>query len=289
MKRKSAEAETNDSSKDEARRLYRKIAAAQKTQKKLLTAIESDPSEENLKKLKRVEKAIERDSDKMHLLGIAAAAPVFEQLAEMLSTAADRQDEEELLRLGDEAPAMAILNRIRALRNQFYDSRMIISENETVKEFLRRIDDMVVRYEDSLEERRRRAAARFPALARKHLNPEYEMPALYNEVLKTLVERIEQRDAAAKNLKNAAPNKRKHFQALLAEMDKLIGETEGKLSEIYESYQQRQRFLDGLRRRVANASKTERVRFRQYLKEHPGELPDAEKIMREEFPAENDE
>lgn len=288
MEKSIAETETN-TPKQEGEKLQRKIAAAKRRRSKLLAAIEENPSKTNKNKLTRLEKIIESDSDKLHFLMIEAASPSLGYLLEILPRVIASQDEKELLELGEEAFAATVLKNLRVFRNEIFDSTMLLSKNESVKTFMRRVDETISEGETKLEEKRKNAADRFPELARKHRLPDYEMPAEYNKILQFLTEQIERRDKAAKNLVNVHPNKRKKFMAMIAESNKIINEAERKLAEIYEAHQKKRRYLEGLRKLLASGSNTERYQMREYLKEHPGELPDVEKVMREDFPDEDDD
>lgn len=177
-----------------------------------------------------------------------------------------------------------ILQALIASRNDFYDYHRHFFPNEDVLKMVECFEEKISRAKQIIEEKRKSVAKSFPGLAKHLKEPDFEMPDEYNKTLDIIMKMVEKRDEAKKNLKFAAPEKRKQAVAAIAEMDRLLNEAEEVLARQYERFQKKQRWIDGLRKIFKEASLSELNSMREHLKENPGEFPEAEKLMAEEFP-----
>jgi hypothetical protein len=283
MKKKNPEELPVKTDKDLAK-LSRKILDDLLERGKLVTEIEENPSEEKKKKLARLDKRIDKNRRISSAQSFAETCAAIDNFTKLILPLIPKQDEEELLRLGDDATAMQFLRPIREIRNQFYDVGRHMFPEEEAYEIMRRFDFVLDKAEEILEEKRRNAAKKFPALARSVMEKEVEMSDDYKKAVKFLMEMVEKRDELAKRLKYVVPEKRREYQANLAEMDRTLNKAEQFLAEKYEKYQKTQHWLNGLRNRLKESSQSELIAMRDYLKENPGANPVLEKLMEEEFP-----
>ena len=256
----------------------KKIASDERKREKLLKQIAETPSVKLQKQLATLDEAIAENTRKLPseaFLGLLAGFDTYGlQMIEMI----EKYDDKLLLTSGGNAPQIQIINLIQANRNEIHDS-----DRADKFEMVAGLDAVIDKLLKITEEKRLRAAERFPELLLKHRLPDYEMPEEYNKYVKFITEMIEKRERIAKDIKYATPEKRREVLQILAEMDKLIDESEQKLAERYESHQKRMRYEDGIREQLKQRSRTELKELREHLKKNPTSNGVMERILREEF------
>jgi hypothetical protein len=264
--------------------IQRKILDDLLEREKLRKEVEENPSDEKQNRIERLTETIEENQRISGASFFSGTLEAIDKLAEQLVNIFPNQNEEELLRLGDDAFVVQALQNIIRVRNDFDDyGRHFLPVADAIK-VLERFDDLIAQAKQIIEEKRKSAVKNFPELARSVREPDFEMSEYYKETLNNIMQMAEKRKELAKNLKYVAPNKRKEYLAALAEMDRLINEAEQFLAERYEAHQKKQRWLNGLRKMFKEASQAELHSMREHLKANPGKNPDIEKLMAEEFP-----
>lgn len=257
----------------------KKIASGERKRERLLKKIAEKPSEKLRNELALLDESIAEHRRRLPSSNLLELLEYFDNFAAQMFEMVDGYDDRLLLTMGDDAPQWQVLALIRENRNVFHDS-----DNPNIAEMVHGMDGVLGKLSARIEEKRRRAAERFPDLARSLKPREYEMPEEYNRLLKEIVGFVEKRDKLAKDLKFAIPEKRGEFLRLIAEFDKIINEAEEKLAEMYERHQKKGRYEDGLRKHLKEGSKRELKELREHLKKNPTSNGVLERILRDEFP-----
>jgi hypothetical protein len=257
----------------------RKIASDEKKREKLLRQIAENPSEKLSEKLARIDASIAENTRRLPSENFQLLLATFDNYGLQMLEMIERHDDRLLLTAGDDAPQWQIVNRIQQRRNEIHDS-----DAENTFEMVTGLDAVIGKLRQIIEEKRAKAAARFPELARQIKPPEYEMPAEYHEFINLLTDLYERRERFAKDLKYATPAKRREVLPMLAEMDTLVDEMEQKLAEVYERHQRKKRYEDEIRGFLKQGSQTDLKELRAHLKKNPTHNGVLERILREEFP-----
>jgi hypothetical protein len=257
----------------------KKIASDERKREKLLKQIAENPTVKLQKQLAALDGIIAENTRKLPSPAFLNLLEHFDNYGLQMLEMIEKHDDRLLLTKGVNAPQLELINYIQMHRNTIQDS-----EKENSFEMITGLDAVIDKLRKIVEEKRRRAAERFPELVRKHRPPDYEMSEEYNKYVKFITEMIEKRERIAKDFKYATPEKRREVLPILAEMDKLIDESEQKLAEQYESHQKRMRYEDGMRELLKQGSRTELKELRAHLKKNPTSNGVMERILREEFP-----
>ncbi len=257
----------------------KKIASAERKREKLLKQHEENPSEKVLKQISALDEAIAENTRQLPSPQFLQLLAHFDNYGLQMLQMIEKYDDKLLLTNGVKAPQLELINMIQTQRNTIHDA-----DKEDKFEMLTGLDAVIDRLRKIVEEKRAKAAERFPELVRKHRPPDYEMSEEYNKYVNFITEMIEKREHIAKDLKYATPEKRREVLPMLAEMDKLIDEGEQKLAEQYEKHQKRMRYEDGMRELLKQGSRTELKELRAHLKKNPTSNGVMERILRDEFP-----
>jgi hypothetical protein len=285
MKKKNSKAKIVNG-KSDLEILQRKILDDLLARKELKDENRENPSVEKEKQIALLTEEIEKNQRISGVQTFPGMIEVIDNVARLVVNGISSTGGAELLELGDDSFHVQVLQRIIGIRNDFDDIGRHFMLQEDAQKVMERFDDFIAKLKQSIEETRKNAAAHFPELARKNRQPDFEMSDYYKQAVANIMQMVEKRDRLVADFKNVLPHKRQEFFAGIAEMDKLIDESEQFLAERYEAFQKKQRWIDGLRKMFKEASQSELHGMRRHLKEHPGENPEIEKLMAEEFPEE---
>lgn len=264
--------------------LQRKILDDVLLRDRLEKELKENPDKEKEVQIARLSKEIEENQRVLGAFAFPGLLEGIDEACENLIKIFANFDERVFLEPENDGFVAGIIQTLIAMRNQFYDYQRHFFPNEDVLKVINCFEEKISRAKQIVEEKRKSVAKSFPGLAAHLKEPEFEMPDEYNKTLDSIMEMVEKRDEAKKNIKYAAPEKRKQAVAAITEMDRLLNEAEEVLARHYERFQKKQRWLDGLRKMFKEASQSELNSMREHLKENPGEFPEMEKLMAEEFP-----
>lgn len=283
MKRKSAK-KSNAKPPADIEKVQRKIIADVFERDKLEKECKENPNEEKHRRIIQLTHEIEENQRISSAFAFPGIAEALGNSCEVVINLVAEKDERVFLNPDGNAFLGGTIQSIIAIRNNFYDFQRHFFTTDDARKINELFEEKISRLKQIIADKRNAAARQFPSQAGHLKPPDFEMPKEYKDMLAFVMQMVEKRDALVKRHKYVVPEKRKQYAANLAEMDKILNESEQKLAEVYERHQKKQHWLDGLRQMLKEASLSEMHSLREHVKEHPGEFPAMEKLLAEEFP-----